>query len=495
MNFEPIFFAERLNVFNPSGDVAITTLWSKVDSAVQMLERGNIDLDPASSRISVIANLYGNGLPQMLRNLMYNPQIQHLVIMGKNLSGSREWLTQFFKDGLEQVEFLGQPFFRIRGTSKMIDGGVLPSDFSQKVNCYPLGDISSEETIGVLQNLLQQIPLSNVDLSRIAPPAMPEPSLVRFPSEPRSHTIVRSSPIDAWKELIFRLYRFGHRNKVQKKTGPEERVELQNLHVVIEDPTEESNEALNEFGFDLNKFRGYQQRILDPVKPPDLGYTYGNRLRGYFVFENQPVDSIQIAAERLKKDPDSRHAYISTWDSNNDLPKGTGCPCLVSIYFRKFENKLTLTATFRTHNAVDAWLENIYGLIGIQRYVSDVCGIERGAITVISHSISIDPSSLERAKTIALSKETDEVVDLVTGKLGPRFDHNGEFTITVDREKGEIVVEHSYSGIRLGEYRGRTSESIERQISRDNAVSEISHALYLGRELAKAETLLKRKVE
>ncbi len=42
--------------------------------------------------------------------------------------------------------------------------------------------------------------------------------------------------MEAWTELIFRLHRFGHRNTVAKKTGPEIRIELQNVKVVIEEP-------------------------------------------------------------------------------------------------------------------------------------------------------------------------------------------------------------------------------------------------------------------
>ena len=52
----------------------------------------------------------------MLRNLLWNPQIRRIVILGKNLSGSREWLLNFFEHGLEEVEFLGAKAFRIRNT-------------------------------------------------------------------------------------------------------------------------------------------------------------------------------------------------------------------------------------------------------------------------------------------------------------------------------------------------------------------------------------------
>ena len=120
----------------------------------------------------------------------------------------------------------------------------------------------------------------NFDASK--PPPIPEPTVTRFPTEPRSHTIVRDTPMEAWSEIIFRLFRFGHRNMVAKKSGPEGRVELQNIKAIVENPQEEPDEILQQYGFSLEKFQGYQRRILDPEKPADLGYTYGNRLRGYF---------------------------------------------------------------------------------------------------------------------------------------------------------------------------------------------------------------------
>jgi thymidylate synthase len=45
--------------------------------------------------------------------------------------------------------------------------------------------------------------------------------------------------------------------------------------------------------------------------------------------------------------------------------------------------------------------------------------------------------------------------------------------------------------MKIGEYRGKSAEEIERQLARDLALSEISHALYLGREVARKEFEMK----
>ena len=488
MKFEPLFFSERLKIINPEGDIGIVTLWSKVDSALQIIKEAGVDLSEKTSRIAVVANLYGNGLQQMLRNLLWNPQIGYILILGKDLSGSREWLTNFFSGGLEEIEFLGAKAFRIRNTTRNIDGELRPEHFKFTPEFKILGDLGVLDTKSKLSEYFKDLPERlDEDLERIEPPSIPEPSVTRFPSEPLAHTIVRRTPMEAWSELIFRLYRFGHRNKIAKKTGEEVRIELLNTHVVVSEPFEETAECLFAYGFSLEKFKDYQERFLNPLKPSDLDYTYGNRLRGYFFHDDQVVDSPMIVAGRLHKTPDSRHCYIALWDNHKDLPEGTKCPCFVSVFFRKFDGKLNLTANFRTHNAMDAWPENLYGLIALQRFVAERANMEVGPITVISHSISIDPSALEKAKMIVENKKTDEVLDPGSGKYNPRMDPNGEFAVTVDEVKLELVVEHSFGGMKIGEYRGKSSEDVERQLARDVALSQISHALYLGRELARKQ--------
>lgn len=488
MLFEPLHYGDRLHAINPAGDVGVTTLWSRVDQVLSMLDDIGVDLTPAGSRIAVVGNLYGNGLPHMLRNLLWNPQIAHLLVLGQNLSGSREDLAQFFAAGLEAVEFLGVPSFRVVGTNRIIDGLVSPERFRRKPRIVLLGKPTDEDTRQGAAAFFRELPPQDAsEIERVRIP-LPKAEVTRFPSEPRAHAVLRDTPLEAWEELIFRLVRFGHRSRLKKG----ERIELQNMKVVIETPTEDSDERLEALGFVPEHFREYQKKILSPAKPADLEYTYGNRMRGYYRHDGEIVDTLAAVVERLRADPESRHAYLSLWDTARDTVEGHGCPCLASLFFRRFEGRLTLTATFRTHNAVDAWPENVWGLIAIQRYAAEALGMECGPLTVFSHSISVSADALDKAKRVAEGKKSDEARDPVTGKRMPRMDPNGEFIVTVDETAGEIVVQHSYRGAPLGEYRGRRAEQVEKQLARDCAISEISHALYLGREIARAELRLRR---
>ena len=101
----------------------------------------------------------------------------------------------------------------------------------------------------------------------------------------------------------------------------------------------------------------------------DTDYTYGNRLGAHF-----GLDTLQTRSRRLRANPETRDAYISLWDTAYDLPGEHSHPCLVTLFFRRSQGALTLTATYRAHNLLTAWLLNVYGLMAIQRHVAEAVG-------------------------------------------------------------------------------------------------------------------------
>ncbi|MGB9619553.1 MAG: thymidylate synthase, partial [Armatimonadota bacterium] len=228
------------------------------------------------------------------------------------------------------------------------------------------------------------------------------------------------------------------------------------------------------YNFSLADLKQYQQDMLAPGLPPDQSYTYGNRIREYFGF-----DSLAKFAAKLRENQQDRDCYLALWDNRTDID-AEDAPCLVSLFFRVFDSKLTLTATYRTHNALDAWLRNVYGLMAVQEMVSKETGIEQGPLTVISHSISVDPDRYDFAQRVAHSKT-----------FSVEMDPNGYFVISLDQETHEIVACHvSHEGIQLNEYRSKKAERIQHEIARDCAISDVNHAIYVGRQLAKAEMCL-----
>ncbi|MCX5889299.1 MAG: thymidylate synthase [Deltaproteobacteria bacterium] len=480
LKFEPLYFQDRLTIINPYGSIGVVTLWSRVDYVIERFRQAGVDLDPATSPIAVFGNLYGNGLREMLRNLLYNPQIQVLLICGNNRSSSFEELNNFFGRGLEPVK--GSPIkykrpesgvdvtpCHIRGTKRVIDDLVSPEHFGNHPQIIWMGDPQQLTTIDFISDFFATWPLAPAAAWSRQQVTLPEVEVQYFPSNPRSQVVVRDTILEAWKEVLHLLSRFGRR--VTLKKG--ERLELQQVKVVVEKPRFEPEDQLRAVNLDPDRLRRYQQNILQGEMRPDETYNYGHRLRTYF-----GLDTLAACAARLKKDSEDRKSYVTLWDNARDLGRVEGRPCLVSLYFRKFEGKLTLSATFRTHNAMDAYPMNLYGLQAILHSVAEEAGLTPCALVVISHSLGLDPKELDRALLI-IGQRPFKV----------RLDPMGYFRITVDGK--DILVEHRFEDVTLKEYRGHKAERLQHEIARDVALSDINHAIYLGRQLARAEMALK----
>lgn len=480
LKFEPLYFQDRLAVVNPYGTIGVVTLWSRVDYVIERFRQAGVDLDQKTSPIAVFGNLYGNGLREMLRNLLNNPQIRVLLICGNNRSGSFEELKNFFELGLEPVK--GSPLkyqrpesgvavtpCRIRGTKRVIDDLVTPEHFGNHPQIIWLGDPQQPPTVDCIRDFFATWPPAPAAEWSRQQVALPEVVVQYFPSNPRSLLVARDAILEAWREVLYLLTRFGRR--VNLKKG--ERLELQHVKVVVEKPRFEPEDQLRAVNLDPGRLRRYQDEILSGEMRPDETYNYGHRLRSYF-----GLDTLAACADRLKKDFEDRKSYVTLWDNARDLGQVEGRPCLVSLYFRKFDDKLTLSAAFRTHNAMDAYPMNLYGLMAIRNWVAERAGLAPGALVVISHSLGLDPKELDRALLI-IGQRPFKV----------RLDPMGYFRITLDGQ--EILVEHRFEDVTLKEYRGKKAERLQHEISRDLALSDLNHAIYLGRQLARAEAALK----
>lgn len=501
--FHALYYAELLHPVNPTGDVGLITLWSTVSTVERKLATVSPEiLDPERSRIAVVANLYGDGLFAMLCNLLFNPQIRHLIAVGQDLTQSTREITHFLAHGLEDSVMLGLPVKRIPETERVfpVVPGFDEPRLRDTLSFHYLGKLSRPELATELTDLLRQLPRHPRGAARRLhveiPMGVPD-DYVYMPSEPTAHQVVRRRPLDCWEELIVRVVRFGR--PIELATGP--RLELLNARTVITHPADDPEPALAAFGFDMARFRAYQERILNPELPEGISYTYGNRLRGYFDQATSASDTLQTVIDALRSDRRTRGAYISLWDSAADLPRLSrpghpATPCLTTLFFRIADDRLTMTATYRAHNLLTAWLENVYGLMAIQRHVASGAGIEIGPITVVSHSLGIDPRNAryELARTIAANWSRDDDVDRVTGKYSLREDPNGYFVVTVDEERGTIVAEHRFGGVLVKRYEAERAVSIEREVAADMAVTLVSHALWLGRELTVKEQSLRRKL-
>ncbi|WP_445150502.1 thymidylate synthase [Baekduia sp. Peel2402] len=486
MRFEALHFADRLRVVNPEGDVGLVTLWSPWEAVERKLrEVDEAILDPARSRVAAIGSLYGDGMYAMLCNLLHNPQVSHLIALGTQAGPSTtDDLELFFARGVEEDELLGRRVRRVPGT-----GRVFPHDdtfdvdrLRAGVGFHHLGRLSDPALPDGLRSLLADLP--HADPSTLPPRISvalerDDDTRRQQPSDVLGHTVARRRPLDVWEELVVRTLRFGRTVSV----GDGERIELLNVKAIVREPVADEPSALAAFGIREEDLRAYAERILDGAPPDGVAYTYGHRLRTH------TGDTLAEVIGLLRREPASRRAYVALWDNTIDLhaEDGAATPCLTTVWFRIADDRLTLTATYRAHNLLTAWLLNVYGLMAVQRRVADALGLTAGPLTVISHALGINPASsrFALARDVESRWMRDDDVDRAAGKSSMREDPNGYFVVSSDGS--DLIAEHRYEGLLVKTYRAQRADTIMHEVAADQAVSLISHALWLGGELRRHE--------
>lgn len=476
MEFKPVYYADKLNIINPDGDTGIVTLWYKADIFKEKLKQSYPALFEKNSPLVTITNLYGNGLPQMLSNLAYNPQITKLIVTGNDTKAvpSSDFLFNFLNRGTVNENIRNINFAKIKGTNFYIDPQLEPKMFSY-LNVKRF-DTSNLEGITEFANSYESI--NNKSRIRIK---LAEPKFSDFPSDLTSHNIYTKTPLEAWIEVLYHLDRFGKNINLPKGV----RRALFNLDVNISNPCFESEEKLRAAGFSPEELKEYQKVILDSNLQEGITYSYGNRLRKYWGF-----DSLMKVSERLKKDNLDRHGLISLWDTKKDLISEKGdssSPCFSDIYFVKSpDDKLMVSANFRTHNAVSAWFTNLYGIRAIQEFVAGKVELESGQINLRSRWIGIDPNNARANSALEFARENRNI------KLNVN-DPKGYYEVVPDKQKNEIVVSHfDLLGIKLEELRGKNAEELKNKIRQIHAFSNTDHAMWIGMQLIQAQNELKR---
>ena len=129
--FVPLYYGDRLKIVNDYGDIAIVTCWS--DPSKVLTDLLAIWDESELDRIACVGRLYGNGLPELLRNLLYNPQIKHLYVCGTDLSGSLGDVVNFFSKGVTEVEVNGVKMYQIVGRMRRLDTLVHPNMLNAKL--------------------------------------------------------------------------------------------------------------------------------------------------------------------------------------------------------------------------------------------------------------------------------------------------------------------------------------------------------------------------
>jgi len=479
----PAYKDKMLITGNQNSQVAICTLWTKKELVAEKLNMSNI---------SVIGNLYSpkKGISFLIRNILANPKIRYLIVCGLDRSNSGQVLVDLIANRFEKIESKNNNRAHWRAISNIenkIDIEIEREALETFCKRVKIIDLREEKDFEKIQNVID-------DLNQNLPPFIQDPLLFPdppkeeiniFPAESSAHIIRGERIAEVWLKILDHILKFGITDQTAYQNQQKEIIDIisvisgedpDNLYIPYWLPNDEEH------------LENYLPTILTGNCPSETSYTYGSRMRSYF-----NLDQVQNVIDELKKEKYSRRATISLLDPRVDA-KSKNPPCLNHCWFRIQSNKLYLIATLRSNDMFEAWPENAFGLRMLQDLVwkellKTYPEVKLGDLVIHSLSAHIYDDSWEDAKSI-IEKHYKRIVPHSRNIM----DERGNFIIEV--EDNEIVIKHySSDEVLLSTYKNKKAMPIYLEMSRNNAISIISHALYIGTELQKAELAIKLGIE
>lgn len=465
----PLYFAQSLALGSPDSGVGLCLLWTPQERVLPAL-------DPAS--YAVAGNLYSrDGVSFIVRNLLTRPTITDLLLCGKDITGAGAALAALMREGLDAEG-------RIAG-----EGTRLHPEIPREAVELLRRSVALHDHRGVARP--EQIAALLAGLRRPARRWAAEPMVFPY-SEPASAALpaaeagllLRAPTVRAaYLQLLWHVLRFGRRGGTQHSSDQRELLDV--LAVVSDEPADParfshadwmpfSRESLGERLPD-GSYTGYLGQFLQAGPEAGVSYTYGARLRAF----GGAHDQVAAMLAELRAAGESRRAVASLWSPAEDAG-APNPPCLNLVQARLHDGRLHLAAYFRSHDVYRAWASNAYGLRALQGELAGALGAEAGALAIHSHSAHIYAHDWASA---------EELVAHHYRHADPRLvrDPRGSFVVAV--EPPELVVRHyTPDGEHLQTFRGATARELGAQLA--PYVGELSHGIYLGQELQKAELAL-----
>lgn len=462
----PVYFARSLALGSPESGVGLCLLWTPQERVLPAL-------DPAS--YAVAGNLYSrDGVSFVVRNLLARPTLTDIVLCGKDMTGSGAALVALLRDGLDEAGRIAGEGTRLhpeipREAVELLRRSVALHDHRDTVR--------PEQIAAVLRELRRP-----ARMWAEAPQTFPysEPAADALPAAETGLLLRAPTVRAAYLKLLWHVLTFGQRSATQHSSDQRELLDV--LSVVSDEPAEPgrfsyaewmpfTRESLGE-RLPNGGYSGYLGQLLTADRAAGVSYTYGTRLRAF----GGAIDQVRAIVDDLRAAGESRRAVAALWSPAQDIGSASP-PCLNLVQARLRDGRLQLTAYFRSHDIFRAWAGNAYGLRALQAHIAGELGAAPGDLAILSHSAHIYAHDWERA---------GELVAHHYRAADPRLvrDDRGSFVIVL--EPPEIVVRHyTPGGEHLQTLRGTSARELG--VALTPYVGELSHGLYLGQELQKAE--------
>ena len=476
---------EDLILYNPvvnknslllgTGSEIIITGWTPKEKVFNKLK--SLDLD-----FAVIGNMYNPdyGLEQLFINLLANPYNWTI----NTLEELRQDLTRPAVDALHNF-FIGNYYLHnnryvITNSNKDVIGGFdnlftaeqltwLKTTYGNLNRYYRLTDLveglaKRNKTVKLLQKLRESVVIT-----------IPKMITNNLPARSISHHIIEETIEQAYLKALYLVMNHG------KENSSSERKEIIGLtSCITNEPSLTSADSKNTINDGLSN---YIDTVINAQPKSSISYVYGDRIRNY-----NGTDQVDRVVTLLSQNPFSTRLYIDLWDISKDLG-AENPPCLTNVWVKLNENKLILTALFRSQDIYGAYIPNLKALKALQDLIVSKVNhvrkakerIESGAIFTTALSAHVYSSSY----TLALDKLSN-----VPTRKKTYNDPVGNFIVKWEKSVGPLVVEQLDPNGQLAKvYIGNNSITLINQIIDKNPSIDRYHIAYLVHELIKAQTL------
>ncbi len=394
----PQQYKEKLIVGNLESNIGIATLWSVKEMIADKLDKESF---------AVIGQFYDkkNAIEPFIRNCLANPNIRYIIVVGNDKGLSKEVILNFFKFGIDENHKIINTDTKISKTIpkeelEKLKNNVSIIDLTDKIQRHNNFDEIKEIINNQLLNLKSLGPYDEPKLFEIK---TEKPS--RLPSHISGLNVRGNKVSEVWLKVLEQIDKYAKVSKI--KTNESVKIkELLNFTAVIEDEDPSDPIIPEYFRFDKEYIFNYYEEMCTPKIPSGVIYTYGSILRSWKNYRNnERFDQIQAIIDYLNKDIFRKSALATTWTvedalTNRHTNKDKNNPCLVNVQVLYQDNKLYLTAYFRSHDMFRGWPVNAFGLRNMQKIIANGLGVEMGSLTMISASAHIYEENWQETKEI-----------------------------------------------------------------------------------------------
>lgn len=455
---QPMFYGNEVIIGNSDSHIAVGTLWSPVDHFYQK------HLDGLMNRIAIIGNIRSvNGIGIVIRNCIANPNIRKLVISGTELGKALSTIKRLSPTDVSLAK-------------KII---LRPQHLARFLEQVEIVYLNPEEIARFVNDSYNAPPKTNIKPFKPWLTSLPEPKTEVFPTAKSGHLIRAVTIKEGYGALLREIRRFGH--ILNEDSEGHIRQELWELSVVIKDQDPLAFDSAPHPEYDPSHIKKYCEDFWSGTLPEGLAYRYGHIIRSVF------GDQVEAVIRAFKDKAETFRTVISLWDPHviGGSITANDPPCLTLIHPRIIGEYLHQGAYIRTNDMFGGWPLNVMALRYFQYQL-----LERVRIDLKRPELKLGELEVTSGSAHVYKRDFREIDRFLSESKPPKFspDPKGNFEIKV--ESGEIVVRHfSPDGERLLQvFRGKDAEKLSKEIK--PFISDIGNALYVGREMKKAEQSL-----